>query len=46
MANYWVTNPDNTVRNCNAAGTMFYGFWYELMEHPSGPTTDVNICPD
>ena len=46
VANYWCTNPDNILRNNNAAGSQFYGFWYELMEHPLGPTTDPNICPD
>ncbi len=45
-ATYWVTHPDNIVRNNAAAGGQWYGFWYELMEHPEGPTTDVTICPD
>ena len=45
-ATFWVTHPDNVVRNNNAAGGEFYGFWYELMPHPEGPTTDPTICPD
>lgn len=45
-ANYWVTHPNNFIRNNNSAGGEFYGFWYQLMEHPEGPTTDVTICPD
>lgn len=45
-ASYWVTHPDNVVKNNNAAGGEWYGFWYELMEHPEGPTTDYTICPD
>jgi hypothetical protein len=46
VANYWCTNPDNILRNNNAAGSQFYGFWYELHPHPEGPTTDPSICPD
>lgn len=45
-ASYWITHPDNTVKNNRAAGGEFYAFWYELMEHPEGPTTDFRICPD
>jgi len=27
-ASYWVTHPDNIVRNNAAAGGQWYGFWY------------------
>lgn len=30
VASYWVTNPYNTVRRNRAAGSDFYGFWYEI----------------
>jgi len=46
VANFWCTHPNNILRNNNAAGSEFYGFWYELHDHPKGPTTDPNICPD
>jgi hypothetical protein len=45
-ATYWVTHPDNVVRNNRAAGGQWYAFWYELMSHPEGPTTTPDICPD
>jgi len=45
VASFWITNPYNTVRNNHAAGGDFYGFWYEVMEHPIGPSTTSDICP-
>jgi hypothetical protein len=45
-ATFWVTHPDNIVKNNAAAGGQWYGFWYELMPHPEGPTTDSSLCPD
>jgi len=44
-ANYWITNPLNTVINNVAAGGDFYGFWYEIKPHPDGPSATPNICP-
>ena len=35
-ASYWITNPDNVVRNNVAAGSEGHGFWIALPEHPTG----------
>lgn len=45
VASYWITNPTNTVRRNHAAGGDFYGFWYEIKEHPDGPSATLDICP-
>ena len=45
VASYWITNPYNTVRRNHAAGGDFYGFWYEIKEHPDGPSATGDICP-
>ena len=45
VASYWITNPYNTVRRNHAAGGDFYGFWYEIKEHPDGPSATADICP-
>ena len=44
-ASFWVTNPTNHLRYNRAAGGDFYGFWYEIKEHPDGPSATVDICP-
>jgi len=44
-ASYWITNPNNIVRYNVAAGGEFYGFWYEIMEHPIGPSATSDVCP-
>lgn len=44
-ASYWITNPLNKVVNNRAAGGDFYGFWYEVKEHPDGPSARNDICP-
>lgn len=45
VASYWITNPKNTVRRNHAAGGDFYGIWYEIKEHPDGPSATKDICP-
>jgi hypothetical protein len=45
VASYWVTNPQNYLRRNRAAGGDFYGFWYEVKEHPDGPSANNDICP-
>ena len=45
VASYWITNPYNTVRRNHAAGSDFYGFWYEIKEHPDGPSATMDVCP-
>jgi hypothetical protein len=44
-ASYWITNPLNTVRNNRAAGSDFYGIWYEIKDHPDGVSATSDICP-
>lgn len=45
VASYWITNPNNIVRRNYAAGSDFYGFWYEIKQHPDGPSATLDICP-
>ena len=44
-ATFWITNPDNTVRGNVAAGSMGFGFWYALPEHPTGMSTNAAVWP-
>jgi hypothetical protein len=44
-ATFWITNPDNLVRNNVAAGSEGMGFWYALPEHPTGLSTNTNVWP-
>ena len=44
-ATFWITNPDNTVRGNVAAGSMGFGFWYALPEHPTGLSTTPTVWP-
>ncbi|MGL4609719.1 MAG: G8 domain-containing protein [Trueperaceae bacterium] len=41
---YWITNPQNTLRNNVAAGSQGFGFWYALPEHPTGPSAATNTA--
>lgn len=44
-ATYWVTNANNTVRHNAAAGGSHFGFWYQMFEHPDGPSFTPDYCP-
>lgn len=48
-ATFWITHPDNTVRNNVAAGSHHTGFWYALPQNPTGAsksaTNDANVFP-
>ena len=44
-ASFWITNPTNDVTGNHAAGGDFYGMWYELKEHPDGPSATMDVCP-
>ena len=44
-ATFWITNPDNIVRNNVAAGSDSFGFWYALPEHPTGLSGSESIWP-
>lgn len=35
-ATFWITNPDNVVRDNVAAGSAGHGFWIALPQHPVG----------
>jgi hypothetical protein len=45
VASFWVTNPTNHLRFNRAAGGDFYAYWYEIKEHPDGPSATEDICP-
>jgi hypothetical protein len=45
VASYWITNPTNDVYGNRAAGSDFYGFWYEIKERPDGPSATNDVCP-
>ena len=42
---YWVTNANNTVSHNAAAGGSHFGFWYQMFEHPDGPSFTKTVCP-
>eukprot|EP00899_Mesostigma_viride_P025002 jgi/Mesvir1/5687/Mv15702-RA.1 len=44
-ATFWVTNPNNIVRNNVAAGSKAYGFWYRSIEEVDGASATSSICP-
>jgi len=33
-ASFWITRPNNYIRGNHAAGGDWYGFWYEIHNHP------------
>src|SRR5213592_2942227 len=43
VASYWITNPDNTLRDNVAAGSDSNGFWMSLPEHPQGKFEGTEI---
>lgn len=45
VASFWITNPTNDFVDNVAAGSDFYGIWYELKEHPDGPSATIDVCP-
>jgi hypothetical protein len=45
-ASFWITHPDNIFRNNHAAGSDRYSYWFDLQVHSTGPSFDVNICPE
>ena len=48
-ATFWISNPDNTIRNNVAAGSDGSGFWYDPPLHPTGlsksATNDLQVWP-
>lgn len=43
---FWITHPDNYVRNNAIAGSDAYGYWYDMQETSTGPSFDPNVCPE
>jgi len=42
---FWITNPNNIWRNNHCGGSDRYGFWFDLREHPEGPSATTSVCP-
>ncbi len=42
---YWISNPDNVLHGNVAAGAAHSGFWYNLLEHGSGPGASAALWP-
>ena len=40
-ATFWITNPDNVLRDNVAASSEGSGYWYALPEHPTGPSFQI-----
>lgn len=45
VASFWITNPSNDVIGNHAAGSDFYGIWYEIKKNPDGPSATNDVCP-
>ena len=43
---FWISNPNNIVRRNRAAGGDWFGFWYQLENTATGPSSNPDICPD
>mmetsp|Transcript_8382 Transcript_8382/g.16636 ORF Transcript_8382/g.16636 Transcript_8382/m.16636 type:complete len:1637 (+) Transcript_8382:5150-10060(+) len=41
----WITNPNNFFIGNHVAGSDAYGFWFDLQDHPTGPSFTDQICP-
>jgi hypothetical protein len=44
-ASIWITHPTNYIIGNHAAGSDFYGIWFEIVERPDGPSARSDICP-
>jgi hypothetical protein len=42
---FWITHPDNIFIGNHAAGSARYGFWFDIQDHPIGPSATTSICP-
>ena len=42
---FWITHPSNIFTNNAIAGSDAYGFWFDMQDHSTGPSYDINICP-
>lgn len=44
-ATFWITNPNNILKRNAAAGSEGAGFWYFLLDEPTGLHAEVDIQP-
>ena len=44
-AGMWITHPTNFFRGNHVAGSEFFGFWFDLPNHPTGPSATTTVCP-
>ena len=42
---YWITNPTNFLDDNIASGSEGHGFWFDLVENPTGPSATDDVCP-
>ena len=42
---FWLTNPDNILIGNHCAGSDHYGFWFDLVNNPTGPSATSSRCP-
>lgn len=42
---FWLTNPDNILVGNHCAGSEHYGFWFDLVNNPTGPSVTSSRCP-
>jgi hypothetical protein len=45
-ASFWITHPDNNLEGNHAAGSDYYGFWYNLVLTTMGPSAYQGGCPE
>ena len=43
---YWISNPNNIIRNNRAAGGDWFGYWYQLENTVTGPSSNPDVCPN
>ena len=44
-ANFWMSSPSNFWRSNIAAGSVSFGYWFELPGNPNGPSYSPSYCP-
>jgi len=42
---FWITHPDNIFIGNHCAGSVRYGFWFDLQPNAMGPSFNTAICP-
>jgi len=45
-ASFWITHPNNDIRDNRAAGSDRYGYWYDTQKTAMGPSYDPGVCPE